>query len=445
MPFLPLSNDQKKKQEEQNAYNVSGSSGNTFTNQNSNSTPKPVSKSGSWTNLNSYLDSNKDNAEVMSEKVTNNIDSKASDAQQGLNRLPGVDKISTVNYETLNSDYYNNPNAKKEDYTSLKSSGGYNGPSNIYGVQGYQDIQNKTQQANTALDQSKTEDGRKTLLKSAYERPNYSLGMQNLDNLLVQNDPNAKSKFENVQSKYSNLMGMLEDKTNSLNRNIDFNKQAALQNKNNIISSEQQAREAVLNPINQRVDQLKQEAPLIQSRVSNDLSDDVLTDETLNQLGLSDGQSLYNLNLNNYFNPNQSEINAGNVSTKEEKAKYKALMDLIDGVDILNTGGNQYSPVNFNKEQFNKDLEANQSSYNSSFQQAQNEAKQQMDNYLRQGEEYFSNPFGASEVRGTDGSIMRNMSDWQRDAQRRYESDLANKQNEVNNQFRINRKISRGQ
>lgn len=368
MPFLPFSNEQKKKQEDQNNINVSGSSGNTFTNQNNNSAPKPVSKSGSWTNLNSYLDANKDNAEMMSEKVTSDIDTKASDAQSGLNQLPGVDKISTVNYEKLNNDFYNNPNAKKDEYTSLKSSGGYNGPSDIYGVQGYQDVQNKTQQANTALDQSKTEDGRKTLLKSAYERPNYSLGMQNLDNLLVQNDPTSKAKFGNVQSKFSNLMGMLDDKTNNLNSNIDFNKQTALQNKNNIVAGEQQAKDSILNPINQRVNQMKQDVPLLQNRIKDDANDNILNDETLSQLGLSEGQSLYNLALNSYLTPQEaSGINAGSVATKDEKAKFQALMNLIDGVDTLDTGAEEFKPLKFNRDQFNQDVAAKQAEYQNAY------------------------------------------------------------------------------
>lgn len=363
MPFLPYSLDEKKKQDElQNTYNVSGSSSNTFTNQNDVS--KPVSKSGSWTNLNSYLDANKDNATSMSDKVTSNIENKGNEATSSLNKIPNIDKVSTVDYDKLNNDYYNNVNAKKEDYTNLKQTGGYNGPTDIYNVNGYQDAANKTQKANQTLDMSKTEDGRKTLLKSSYERPNYSLGMQNLDNLLVQNDPTSRSKFQNVQSKYSNLLGLLDDKTNTLNSSIDFNKKSSLENKKTVIAGEEKAKQALLNPINQRVEQMKKDVPLLQSRINTDANDNILNDETLAQLGLSEGQSLYDLALNNYVTPQQaSGINAGSISTKDEKAKYKSLMDLIDGVDTLDTGADQFNAINFNKDQFNKDVASKQTEY----------------------------------------------------------------------------------
>lgn len=375
MPFLPKSLAQldEEKKKLQNSTNISGTS-NTFdipgANQ-SSTAPKAEKKSGSWTNLNKYLDTNKEQAASMADKVTSDIDSTANQAQTKIDqfKVDAPKAIESISSQQIKDTYFNAPDvSKKEDYSTLKATGGYSGPSDVYGVDGFADTENLVNKADTKLKQSQTEGGRQELLKDAYKRPTYSHGQSTLDNLLVQNDAGSKAKFENTQSKWAGLTNMLDGARGDISNTIQSNVSKAQANKNLFPQAEEEYVNSFLNPIQKRADQHNSTIPTRIQNVTSDISDDVLSEATMRELGLNEGQNLYNTVLANYLKTDATQANANNVATADERAKYLALMNLIskDATDIT-AEGKATTPISFDKDRFMSDVSAKQVSYENEY------------------------------------------------------------------------------
>lgn len=87
-----------------------------------------------------------------------------------------------------------------------------------------------------------------------------------------------------------------------------------------------------------KVSQAQNDLVDFQNRVTSDLGDNPfgLDQETMDLLGLSQGQRIYGLNLNDYLTQaSPSDINAGNVASAEDYARYAALADLSGEQDLL--------------------------------------------------------------------------------------------------------------
>lgn len=453
-PFFD-SEEEKKKQQNNNSFNISNNSSSTFnqnTNLQSNNQPKAATRSGSWVNLQSYLDANKDNASKMSDDLTQKVDSEAQSSQDKLSSIKSPELVTNKSFDDLDKTYYSNNNANKDDYANFKSNGGYSGPQQIDDVEGWSDAYTSASQASNKLDQSKTEEGRKSLLQDVYARPNYSQGMKNLDNLLLQNDTSSKSKFENLQNKWSGITSLLDSKQKELNDSIQSNVTTALNNKNYIPQAESLAKNNILNPIQNRVNDYNASRSQKQKDVSNDLSDSVLNDNTLNLLGLNDGQKLYDLNLNNYVTYDQTQAGLDNMASSDERAKWQALMNLINdpvmGQQISAANQSQaLNPISFNKDQFLKDYAGKEAEYNSKA-NVLNSEKSSLENEFNQLNQEWqkNNIFGESledMYRQLDQGMRSPLIQRMRDIQTRL-SQIPNEQNNLNNMYQSSRRIQRG-
>lgn len=373
MPYIQnqLSEEEKKKQQEaQNGINISGQS--TSFNQSQNNqpqVPKPQAKSGSWVNLNQYLDANKENATQMGQNIANKVADNATQAKSSLesfkSQAPGV--VNQVNTDN----YFANPDAnKKSEYATMKNTGGYSGPDSVDKVTGYSDTQSKVKKADEQVNALNSESGRFNLLQDTYNRPQYSQGMKKLDNVLLQKNDESKQAMNQVNEKFKGILDLFNTESTNMGNQINSNIQTAAQNKNAILAAEAKAKNDLINPIQARANQLNQSNPELINRINSDLSDDTLSDETLGLLGLSSGQNLYDLNLNSYVNPNYTQVGLDNAATAEERAKYAALASMIDDPTMtqITSEGKAIKPVSFNKEQFDKDFGAKQAEYNKALQ-----------------------------------------------------------------------------
>ncbi len=110
----------------------------------------------------------------------------------------------------------------------------------------------------------------------------------------------------------------------------------------------------------------------LQNRVTGDLSDDPynLNDETMGLFGLNRGQRLFNNNLSNYLTQaSPTDINAANVATPEDYARYAALADLSgDQSNVLNQAdvskAGTAPTLNFDQNKLNQDIANSQQQYN---------------------------------------------------------------------------------
>lgn len=377
MPFLPRSPYKKNEEEEtQGQTGISGTSTSfDLPGANQSATaPKPQKNSGAWTNLNQYLGANKEQAGAMADKVTGDLDSSAMDADTkiGLAKGAAPGQVQALNSQGLQDDYLSKANELNDDqknaYNNFKSTGGYSGPQSIYDVAGYNDAEITTSKASQKLQQAQSEGGRQELLKDAYKRPTYSQGQSSLDQLLVQNDPDSKVKFGDIQSKWSGLNSALGGTTQELNDRIGSNKTTALANKGLFDGAEATAQSNLIDPITGRATQANLDRAGTQGRFQADLADNNLDAETMDFLGIADNSRLYNLNLNDYMTYDQTPATADLVANSDERAKYSALMKLI-GQDptAIGSAEQSYNPTSFNKTKFTADQAGKQQAYDTAY------------------------------------------------------------------------------
>lgn len=368
MSYLPyLDDEEQKKQQGQNAQpNISGTSN--VLDQGAQSVaptaPKPVGRSGSWTNINSYLDANKDNAQSMGNQIADSVSKQATDAETKIGYL-GAEKqqvVAEVDTDKYLSNPLDNDENKIKDYAKLKTTGGYEGPSNVSGTKYYNEALNATNQASAKVKNAASEEGRMNLLADQYNRPTYSKGSKILDNALLQGNTQAKETLNQVNQRFSGLNSMFDSAQLQVSDSIAKANTQALDNKKKIIQDEANAWNNLVNPIKQRAKDLTASNMNRINQVKSDLSDDSLSEDTLNLLGISDGQKLYDQKLMNYLTPDQTQVGVNNAANADERARYLALQKLINDPtrSEITADGKAINPLTFNKEQFMKDNLAKQ-------------------------------------------------------------------------------------
>lgn len=134
MPFLSNSgltdDEQQKKQlaEQQGqstSQNISGVS-TSLAPTNGTAGKGVAQSSGRFTNLQSYVDANKEQAADMGTKVASDVSTTADQATGSIDafKQAAPTEIAAKNEQDLNTDYYGNANANKSDYDGFKASGG---------------------------------------------------------------------------------------------------------------------------------------------------------------------------------------------------------------------------------------------------------------------------------------------------------------------------------
>ena len=368
MPYAArlLTDEEKNKQ----AQNISGGAGANFATGVPGQEPTQKS-SGQYTNIQSYLDANKDQAAQMGQNVTSKVDESASNAQSKIQDF--ATKAPKVEAYDPNEAYKNLGNlndSQKSQYRDVKATGGYSGPQSIDQVENYNDVQKSYDNAKVKLDNSKNELGQQQLLRDVYNRPQYSAGENKLDQVLLQNNADSRQGFENLSQKYSGLNDMFKNTNNAVNAGISGAKSQAAANQQNLVSAEQEQWNNLINPIQSRADQLNQQNPLAYQGVLDDVSDDTLSDDTLQRLGLSRGQAIWDTNLSSYITPNQTHLGLNDVANSEERSKYKALTDLVQDQSRTQIGDSSAvntNPLSFDKANFDKDATARETAYKTAY------------------------------------------------------------------------------
>lgn len=169
---------------------------------------KPTA-SGSWTNLDTYLQSNAGQGfgEKVAGKVGADVDQASGQIDTAAQEFKGRSDAGTTRAdESLMASVYEDPTAVANDPGKLEAfkkqrDATYAGPSNFSDTS---DLYGKTWGAVDSASQkakgSNTEGGRYALLDNYFGRADYSQGQKGLDNLIVANDPNSRQAFENVRA-----------------------------------------------------------------------------------------------------------------------------------------------------------------------------------------------------------------------------------------------------
>lgn len=366
MPFAAQMNlDDEEQRNEQGAKNISGQSTSFATNvpgQEGGSQKKQGS--GRYTNIQSYLDANKQQAGQMGQKIATDVGAQAEQAKSQVQNF-GTQAPKVEAYdpnEALKKDQMSAQ--EKEQYKTVKKTGGYTGPATVDQVSGYQDVQKAASSAAQNVQSAATEEGQKELLKKTYARPTYSQGQTKLDQALLAGSQESRSKLEDLSQRYSGIDKMFQDTAQNVGSAIGDAQKQALANQQAFAPAEKKAREALVNPLQERAKQEMASRAELQNRVAQDLSDEVLSQETIDLLGLNEGTRLFDTDLSKYLQADQSQLGINDVATQAERQRYQALADLFEDPTMkeISLDQAQRKPVSMS-DQLAKDLAARQSAF----------------------------------------------------------------------------------
>jgi hypothetical protein len=233
MPYIPfsLSDEEEQKKSLANAsQNISGVS-NSFVGQGATTTKAPQ-RSGSFTNLNSYLDANKDNAEGMGNTVAGNITNQGNTARTGItntqndfnsmvdsgslsNLSSAKDEASSITNKAKVGSVNNQINDSEVNRFKDISNATYKGPQSLDASSKYQDTQSSINKANEYKQSAGTDEGRFNLLQSMFEKPTYTQGQKKLDNLLLTGNDKAKTSINNAATSLNDIQGLWDNANTS--------------------------------------------------------------------------------------------------------------------------------------------------------------------------------------------------------------------------------------
>lgn len=184
------------------------SGGNQGSNQAAADGQEKASSTG-WTNLQSYIGANKDNAARMGQKVTGDISAVGQGAVQEKQALGSEVTADVAKNTVRDSGLINQLSAdptkvNKQAYTQ-QSTATYGGPTDLSSYNRYADVQKKVQNLGQKLQATESDAGRKALLAESYARPDYGQGMQSLDNFILSASPESVQQIQNTRQQYGNV------------------------------------------------------------------------------------------------------------------------------------------------------------------------------------------------------------------------------------------------
>lgn len=305
---------------------------------------------GNFVNLQDYLNANKTQAGKLGDQASGVINQSADAARQGVSSFnqEASDKIKPINSLAPDvSDKIKNgaEQLSPEERAQVKStqSARYQGPSAYTDLNTYQSAADSTQKASQNIDNSGTEQGRMNLVSQINSKPR-TQGMNVFDNALLQSG-GGREKIAQAATANQGVKGGLNTATQAVQSQIgraddpstpDIDESAGAIGQTNKAQADaykqvQDALGAWTSGFQPKVKQAQDNLVGLQNRVTSDIGDNPLnlSDETMNLLGLNRGQRVFGTDLNSYLKQaNPSDINAANVASTEDYARYGALADL---------------------------------------------------------------------------------------------------------------------
>ena len=354
-------------------------------------------KPGNFVGIKQYLDANKTQAAKLGDQTAGVINNSANDARAGVQALnqEAQDKVKTVNSldPGVSSKLQNGAETLSNDErNTVKNTAGarYTGPAASTDLNSYQAAADKTQKATTNLGNAGTEEGRMNLVTQINSKPR-TQGINVFDNALLQAG-GGREKVEQAAAANQGVTGGLTAANQAINSQIgraddpstpDVDESTGAIGQTNKAQADayKQIQDALGNwqtGFQPKVQQAQNDFTSQQQKVSSDIGDNPyqLDEDTMSLLGLSRGDRAYNLDFNKYLNPGSpSDINAGNVASAEDYARYGALSDLA-GVDptVLNPANASQAGTapkfGANTEQLKTDMGQAAAKYNTNYNQS---------------------------------------------------------------------------
>lgn len=301
--------------------------------------------SGSFNNIQKFISANKDfNADSggLAGSVAKNIGTAANTASQNVAGAQNAFQTQAqTNANTFtNPDLVNQALANPSDFVQNQDNvnafnqirdAQYSGPQSLQDLQGPQNLANLQVQAagvNDLVNQGQSEAGRFNLLKQMFGTNTYNRGQQNLDNLLLQSNPD---QLKTIQATRPQALQIQQD----LNQNNTNAQALANQFKQQAADTQTNVRGQLNNTVQSNFDTLNQQASDAQntfnqnySNLQNNLKAGNLNSDVLSKLGLQQGQYLYGTDLGKALGQNTAQANMQNVASASDYARLNALSTL---------------------------------------------------------------------------------------------------------------------
>lgn len=354
MPYL--ADEEEKQLESQQPQQVSGQS--SVISGSNAPMQKGAKSSGSYTNLNTYLQANKPQAQQMGQQVAGGIEQKANQAQQDIDafKQAGNQQVAAKTAQDITSQLQQ-PTQNAQQYQQFRQTGGYSGPTSLENVSGYQQAQKSGTEATQAVQNVGSEAGRTELVKQQYARPSYSAGQQKLDTMLVSRNPEAKTALQQTADKWKNLNDTLSGATQQVGQQVQQNVATAAKNKELAAQTENEFINKYRGDLQAKADEHnKTQGAKYQDLLAELGSDTGVSADTLANLGLMENQQLYNTDLRNYLSPEAIQATASDVATPEQRQYWNDLNNLLGRQDNSIGQGQELRGVKLDTEKLQKDL-----------------------------------------------------------------------------------------
>lgn len=178
---------------------------------------KTPSASGSFTNLQRYLDENRAGAIALGEKVAGSVrqaGEEAKTASEDLSRRGSesiesgrVKQTSVLDEAAQNPDLVAKDAQKRAEFLRERDAS-YSGPAGLEDVEGYDTTQAKLKAAQDKINLAGTEEGRMNLLRGI-SQSNQGKGKEQLDQFLLTGNPESANAIQHAGDPYKNLSDYL--------------------------------------------------------------------------------------------------------------------------------------------------------------------------------------------------------------------------------------------
>ncbi len=207
----------------------------------------------------------------------------------------------------------------------------YTGPKSLMDLEGRQNQGVLQSQANTLtsnVNAGQTEKGRYSLLRNMFNKPSYTSGQQNLDNLIIQGNKDQLKTLQNTR----NISGKVNQNLNqNLNQTSDLGQKSVV----DVEAFKNQSRDALGKAITTRDSDLAAAAVKAQADresqiegIKQALREGKATSNVLGDLGLKVGDNTYGLDLASMLSPSQLAATRQNVGKDTDYANIQALAKL---------------------------------------------------------------------------------------------------------------------
>lgn len=185
-----------------------------------------ATKSGSWSNLMSYIDANKGNDTALGERVKGTVDAQAKQADEIKNSYQTAANTAisanTVKDSGVLDQLKNDPTKIDKAKFQTQYNASYNGPQSADQINNYAQAY---QQANNVQGTAKLASGdqadRIQLLDKSFARPSYSQGERQLDSFILGGGEGGQQKLKEIGQNYGNYGDQFKSLVGGIDQNIN--------------------------------------------------------------------------------------------------------------------------------------------------------------------------------------------------------------------------------